>query len=172
MNIHEHQNPIGGGIEWNTATVIKDLSGPPNNWDSQTIETNVLEKYDEDHYNGTEWDPDSIMQYFYPDSWVKDGQGQTENQNLSDRDIQFLSQEMYPVSKEKQKELQQETIQQQQQQQKEQQHGIIQMEHTLDGGHLKTSWSKQTIALTVTLCVVFLVLIVVLSCCCCRHKKQ
>ena len=30
--IHEHQNPAGG-IQWNQVEVVKDLSGPPNNWD-------------------------------------------------------------------------------------------------------------------------------------------
>ena len=42
---HEHQNPAGG-IEWNEARVIQDLSGPPNNWDEAQIRHNVLKKYE------------------------------------------------------------------------------------------------------------------------------
>ena len=44
--IHEHQNPEGG-IQWNEPAVKADLSGPPNNWDDETIRHNVL-----DHYPG------------------------------------------------------------------------------------------------------------------------
>jgi hypothetical protein len=37
---HEHQNP-DTPIDWNRAAVIADLSGPPNNWDEATIESNI-----------------------------------------------------------------------------------------------------------------------------------
>ena len=40
--IHEHQNPIQA-IDWNKPAVIADLSGPPNNWDRDTIEHNMFE---------------------------------------------------------------------------------------------------------------------------------
>ena len=41
---HEHQNP-DKGIQWNEEAVIRDLSGPPNNWDVATIQHNVLRKH-------------------------------------------------------------------------------------------------------------------------------
>ena len=61
--IHEHQSPASGGFEWNKEQVTKDLSGPPNNWDDETIEHNMFGKYDEDQLTMTEYDSTSIMHY-------------------------------------------------------------------------------------------------------------
>ncbi|QHE86694.1 M12 family metallopeptidase [Hydrogenophaga sp. BPS33] len=87
--MHEHQNPAGG-IEWNEATVIRDLSGPPNNWSEATIRHNVLNKYRADQINGTAFDPDSVMLYFFPDSWVQSGKGTRANPVLSANDKAFI----------------------------------------------------------------------------------
>lgn len=93
---HEHQNPAGG-IEWNEARVIQDLSGPPNNWDEATIRHNVLNKYRADQVRGTAFDPDSIMLYFFPGSWVKSGVGTHANEVLSAVDKAFVaSAQAYP----------------------------------------------------------------------------
>ena len=61
--IHEHQSPASGGFNWDKEQVTKDLSGPPNNWDDQTIEHNMFAKYDEDQLTMTEYDSKSIMHY-------------------------------------------------------------------------------------------------------------
>src|SRR5688572_21870860 len=66
---HEHQNPQGG-ITWNEAAVIADLSGPPNYWDEATIRHNVLEKYRLDQILGTAFDAESIMLYAFPAAWT------------------------------------------------------------------------------------------------------
>lgn len=93
---HEHQNPAGG-IEWNEDVVIRDLSGPPNNWSVDQIRHNVLEKYSADQIRGTDFDSDSIMLYFFPDSWVKNGKGTKANDVLSELDIAFIaSEKAYP----------------------------------------------------------------------------
>ena len=93
---HEHQNPVGG-IEWNEENVIRDVSGPPNNWTEEQIRHNILEKYSLDQIKGTEFDPESIMLYFFPASWVKSGKGTTQNSELSETDIAFLaSAQAYP----------------------------------------------------------------------------
>jgi hypothetical protein len=93
---HEHQNPAGG-IEWNEARVIRDLSGPPNNWDEATIRHNVLNKYRADQIRGTAFDPDSIMLYFFPGSWVKSGVGTHANEILSAVDKAYIaSAQAYP----------------------------------------------------------------------------
>jgi hypothetical protein len=93
---HEHQNPAGG-IEWNEATVIQSLSGPPNNWDEATIRHNVLNKYTVDQIKGTTFDPNSIMLYFFPGSWVKSGVGTKANDVLSAVDKAFIaSAQAYP----------------------------------------------------------------------------
>ena len=87
---HEHQNPAGG-IHWNEAVVIEELSGPPNDWDEATIRHNVLEKYSLDQIKGTEFDPDSIMLYFFPASWTLNGIGTKENNVLSRMDKEFIA---------------------------------------------------------------------------------
>lgn len=96
---HEHQNPAGG-IAWNEEVVIRDLSGPPNNWNEAQIRHNVLNKYTVDQIRGTDFDPDSIMLYFFPDSWVKNGRGTKANEVLSALDKAFIaSEDAYPKDK-------------------------------------------------------------------------
>lgn len=93
---HEHQNPRGG-IEWNEEVVIRDLSGPPNNWSVEEIKHNVFEKYAIDQIRGTNFDPDSIMLYFFPGSWVKSGIGTKANDVLSALEKTFIaSKDAYP----------------------------------------------------------------------------
>ncbi len=93
---HEHQNPAGG-IEWNREEVIRDLSGPPNNWSLEQIEHNVFRKYSADQIRGTAFDGHSIMLYFFPDEWVANGSGTRRNETLSDMDKAFIaSEEAYP----------------------------------------------------------------------------
>ncbi|HEU4650911.1 MAG TPA: pre-peptidase C-terminal domain-containing protein [Croceibacterium sp.] len=87
---HEHQNPAGG-IEWNEATVLRDLAGPPNNWDAATIRHNVLSKYSVSQIKGTEFDPNSIMLYFFPGSWVRSGIGTNANEVLSAVDKAYIA---------------------------------------------------------------------------------
>ena len=93
---HEHQNP-DGGIVWNEAQVIADLSGPPNNWTESQIRHNVLDKYSADQVKGTEFDSKSIMLYEFPSDWTMSGQATVGNEVLSDLDIGFIeSEEAYP----------------------------------------------------------------------------
>jgi hypothetical protein len=93
---HEHQNP-DGGLEWNEEVVIRDLSGPPNFWTEAQIRHNVLNKYTVDQIRGTKFDPDSIMLYFFPPSWTKDGRGTKANEVLSALDEAFIaSAQAYP----------------------------------------------------------------------------
>jgi hypothetical protein len=93
---HEHQNP-DGGIEWNEEVVMRELSGPPNNWSPEEIRHNVLEKYAVDQIRGTKFDPDSIMLYFFPGSWVKSGKGTQANDVLSPMEKTFIaSKDAYP----------------------------------------------------------------------------
>lgn len=87
---HEHQNPAGG-IQWNRDEVFRSLSGPPNNWTVAQIEHNVLNKYSVDQIRGTEFDPDSIMLYFFPASWTLNGIGTKDNDVLSVTDKVFIA---------------------------------------------------------------------------------
>ncbi|MCP4316008.1 MAG: peptidase [Hyphomicrobiales bacterium] len=93
---HEHQNDEGG-IIWNEAKVIEDLSGRPNFWDEATIRRNVLNKYRADQVHGTEFDPNSVMLYAFPDSWTQNTGATSENHDMSDMDKAFVASEvMYP----------------------------------------------------------------------------
>lgn len=93
---HEHQNPAVG-IQWNENAVIRDLSGPPNNWDAQTIRHNVLRKYSADQINGTTFDDKSIMLYAFPSSWTMNGIATAANDVLSSLDKTFVAAaKMYP----------------------------------------------------------------------------
>jgi len=93
---HEHQNPAGG-IQWNEAVVIQEMTKSPNFWDEDTTRHNILLKYSVDQINGTAFDPDSIMLYFFPPEWTLNGIGTKANEILSNVDKQFIAgAKMYP----------------------------------------------------------------------------
>ncbi len=93
---HEHQNPAGG-IQWNEEVVIRELAKSPNFWDEATARHNVLRKYTADQINGTRFDPDSIMLYFFPAEWTLNGIGTKANEVLSSLDKEFAAgAKMYP----------------------------------------------------------------------------
>jgi hypothetical protein len=93
---HEHQNPAGG-IQWNEQVVIRELAKSPNFWDEATARHNVLRKYTADQINGTAFDPDSIMLYFFPADWTLNGIGTKANEVLSSLDKSFIAgAKMYP----------------------------------------------------------------------------
>lgn len=93
---HEHQSPFGG-MQWNEPVVLRELAGPPNNWDDETIRFNVLEKYEVNQIRGTAFDPDSIMLYAFPARWTTNGVSTHENNAISAMDEAFVaSKNMYP----------------------------------------------------------------------------
>lgn len=87
--LHEHMNPLGG-IKWKKEKVIKDLSGPPNNWDLATIENNMFRSFELDELALTHMDPGSIMMYPFPGEWTEDGFSTPLNKELSETDIAFI----------------------------------------------------------------------------------
>jgi serralysin len=88
--IHEHQNPLGG-IKWNRQAVIKDLSGPPNNWDLAKIENNMFRYYPPEQLQASVIDAKSIMMYPIPKSWTKGGYFSTGmNNDFSATDKQVV----------------------------------------------------------------------------------
>jgi hypothetical protein len=62
--IHEHSNPNGVPINWATCHVASWAS-KSQCWDPQTIKDNILDKYKVEQINGSEFDPQSIMLYFF-----------------------------------------------------------------------------------------------------------
>ncbi len=95
--IHEHQSPYSNPIKWNKPQVNHDLGGPPNNWDQATIDHNMYEQYSQTITNGTTFDKDSVMEYFFPASWTLDGFHVDQNAVLSPLDKQWLATK-YPGS--------------------------------------------------------------------------
>jgi hypothetical protein len=93
--IHEHQNPEHA-IRWNREAVIRDLSGPPNNWDEATIQSNIFDAYDRAKVAATPVDALSIMMYPIPRSWTLDGFSTGFNASLSENDRRLISQQ-YPL---------------------------------------------------------------------------
>jgi hypothetical protein len=87
--IHEHQNPKHA-IKWNKPAVIQDLSGPPNNWDSDTIQHNMFDKYDPKKVTATAVDAQSIMMYPIPKAWTLDGFSAGMNGDLSASDKSLI----------------------------------------------------------------------------------
>lgn len=93
---HEHANP-SGGIAWNEEVVKRSLSGPPNFWTPEMIRHNVFYKYSADQINGTAFDPDSIMLYWFPGKWTLNGLETKANEVLSGVDKMFIGgAKMYP----------------------------------------------------------------------------
>jgi serralysin len=89
--IHEHQNPAGG-ILWDRAAVMRELSAPPNNWPPDVIETNMFQPYSQTETNYTQVDPHSIMMYPVPATWTTDGFSVGLNGALSETDKAFIRQ--------------------------------------------------------------------------------
>jgi hypothetical protein len=77
--------------------VIREMAKSPNFWDEQTTRHNILKKYTMDQINGTAFDPESIMLYFFPAEWTTNGIGTQANEILSGIDKQFIAgAKMYP----------------------------------------------------------------------------
>jgi Astacin (Peptidase family M12A) len=93
---HEHQNPQGG-IQWNEPVVIREMAKSPNFWDEATTRHNILKRYTADQINGTNFDPDSIMLYFFPAEWTLNNIATKANHLLSSVDKSFIAgAKMYP----------------------------------------------------------------------------
>ena len=87
--IHEHQNPLGKNIDWNDEKVYawaKNVYG----WDREETYINIIQKYDIDQVNSTDYDYQSVMLYFFPPQLTKDGLGTQQNLRFSMEDIKFL----------------------------------------------------------------------------------
>jgi hypothetical protein len=59
---HEHQNP-NAGIVWDRQAVYDSLAKPPNSWSKEDVDSNILDKIPKSQVIGSNWDPNSIMEY-------------------------------------------------------------------------------------------------------------
>ena len=87
--VHEHQGPLGKPIQWNVPKVY-EWARITYGWDKETTYDNIIKKYDSRYINGTNFDPNSIMLYFFPAELTLDGRGTHQNLRLSLLDIDFL----------------------------------------------------------------------------------
>lgn len=92
--IHEHNNPRGAGIDWNKPVVYK-WAMETQGWDKQKVDQNMFMKYSKDQTNGSEYDPKSIMLYFFPASMTLNGVGTDINQRMSKTDVDYIE-SVYP----------------------------------------------------------------------------
>ena len=64
--VHEYQNPSAGEI-FDPEATLDHYKGAPNYWQEEQIMRNLLRPFDSKQYPGTrEYDPESIMNYSFP----------------------------------------------------------------------------------------------------------
>jgi hypothetical protein len=96
--IHEHQNPSGTeSIDWNKEEVYK-WANETQGWDHDTTYHNILQKYDHNQLNASNFDPKSIMLYFFAPELTNNHKGTNNNKRLSKEDVEYIS-KIYPGGK-------------------------------------------------------------------------
>jgi hypothetical protein len=99
--LHEHQSPVSTcANDFNWDFITKYLSGPPNNWDEETIKFNMAPFGGEDLMM-TEFDSKSVMLYSFPAEYYVDGDKSkcfipASNTAISDNDRVTINY-MYPA---------------------------------------------------------------------------
>lgn len=96
--IHEHSNPRGEQIQWNKPLAYKYFGGPPNMWTPAEVDLQVFERYDVENINGSDFDPNSVMLYFFPAKITLNNKGTKANPKYSELDKKWLM-KMYPGGK-------------------------------------------------------------------------
>jgi len=92
--LHEHQSPQAK-IRWKKDAVYAAYAGPPNYWNPEQVESNVLALYDQTLTTHSHFDAQSIMLYPIAKELTEDGFEVTMNRELSPTDIEFIR-KVYP----------------------------------------------------------------------------
>ena len=92
--IHEHQNPKGNTIDWNVP-VVDAWAKQTQNWSKETTYRNIIQRYNINQINGSQYDPRSIMLYYFPSKMTLNNKGTNMNLRLSPTDVEYI-QKMYP----------------------------------------------------------------------------
>lgn len=87
--IHEHQHP-DVSIPWVEQKVIEYFR-ETENWDENKTRHNVLNKLPDEDLSNSEYDPNSIMHYFFPSELTEDKREFKLNTSLSQKDRDFIS---------------------------------------------------------------------------------
>ena len=97
---HEHLNPLAG-IVWNEQAVYDDYAGPPNFFKPEETLSNILRKLTSAEFDGTPWDPNSIMHYAFNAGLIQFPEGYRDglqpNGGLSAKDIAQVKKYYPPV---------------------------------------------------------------------------
>lgn len=93
--IHEHQSTLGNSIQWDVEK-LKKWAKDTYGWDEKQVMSQIVYKYDSTSLNGSDFDPFSIMLYYFPASVTLDNKGSRQNLRLSKYDTYFLN-KIYPT---------------------------------------------------------------------------
>ncbi len=86
-----HEQQLAGGVCYNEANVIADLSGPPNSWNLATIRFNVLDYHNPANIITNGYDQKSIMHYAIPARWTCNGIAINGGTEISVADRAFIA---------------------------------------------------------------------------------
>lgn len=92
--IHEHQSPLGKSIDWNQNEVFK-WARETQGWNEEETKKNILDKYNKNMINGSDFDPLSVMLYFFPAKLTMNHRGTNQNLRLSADDVIWIE-KTYP----------------------------------------------------------------------------
>ena len=95
--IHEHQNPRGKTIEWDY-TKVYEWAKKTYDWNKDDTFSNIIQKYKINTLNGSSYDSESIMLYFFPSYLTFNDKGVEQNFRLSKEDVIWIS-KIYPGGK-------------------------------------------------------------------------
>jgi Astacin (Peptidase family M12A) len=99
--LHEHQSPNAtckDEFDWDH--INKTLAEPPNSWDQETINFN-MQPFSGEDLMMTQFDPSSVMLYYFPPDYYKDGDKSkcfipSANNEISETDFTTVAY-MYPA---------------------------------------------------------------------------
>lgn len=93
--IHEHQSPFGKPIQWDKP-VIYEWAKVVYKWTEEETYQNIIKKYEKDELIGVDdYNPLSIMHYFFPAEFTLDKKGSPQNLRLHLDDLKFI-QSVFP----------------------------------------------------------------------------
>lgn len=117
--LHELQNPRDNPILWDKPNALCYYEYTQG-WDEETVDLNVFKALDKEYTNGSSFDPNSIMKYFFPATFpfppeaklpegcqglagktinlTTDGKGQDANSSLSQLDIEWINKTYNPTN--------------------------------------------------------------------------
>ena len=86
--VHEHQSPVAG-IQWDREKVYAHYLST-DGWDRAMVDAQVFARYSVQSTNFSQFDPNSIMEYWIPASVTMDGHEVPGGTTLSDTDKEYI----------------------------------------------------------------------------------